>query len=72
MTVAAGRTVNADFTLRVTAAQLGGIVITGYGQADKKAVQKLIKLTTNIDISQDDEADAVACGLAYLLLSKNV
>lgn len=43
-------------------------IITGYGQADKKAVQKMIRLTTNIDIKQDDEADAVACGLAYIYL----
>ena len=41
-------------------------IVTGYGQADKKSVQKMIKLTTDIDIKQDDEADAVACGLAYL------
>ena len=41
-------------------------IVTGYGQADKLAVQKMIKLTTDIDIKQDDEADAVACGLAYL------
>lgn len=42
--------------------------VTGYGQADKKSVQKMIRLTTNIDIKQDDEADAVACGLAYIYL----
>src|SRR3990167_531331 len=41
-------------------------IITGYGQADKKSVQKMIKLTTEIEITQDDEADAVACGLAYI------
>jgi len=41
-------------------------IVTGYGQADKKSVQKMIKLTTDIDIKQDDEADAVACGLAYI------
>ena len=41
-------------------------IVTGYGQADKLAVQKMIKLTSDIDIKQDDEADAVACGLAYL------
>ncbi|MDO9027465.1 MAG: crossover junction endodeoxyribonuclease RuvC, partial [Candidatus Roizmanbacteria bacterium] len=29
-------------------------IITGYGQADKKSVQKMIKLTTEIDIKQDD------------------
>ncbi len=43
-------------------------IITGYGQADKKSVQKMIRLTTKIDIKQDDEADAVACGLAYIYL----
>lgn len=43
-------------------------IITGYGKADKKSVQKMIKLTTEININQDDEADAVACGLAYLQL----
>jgi len=45
-------------------------IITGYGQADKKSVQKMIKLTTEIDIKQDDEADAVACGLAYQILNR--
>src|SRR3989339_7801 len=43
-------------------------IITGYGQADKKSVQKMIKLTTGIVLTQDDEADAVACGLAYTYL----
>ncbi|MBI5127159.1 crossover junction endodeoxyribonuclease RuvC [Candidatus Roizmanbacteria bacterium] len=43
--------------------------ITGYGQADKKSVQKMIKLTTGISIKQDDEADAVACGMTYILLA---
>lgn len=45
-------------------------IVTGYGQADKLAVQKMIRLTTNIDIKQDDEADAVACGLAYQILNR--
>ena len=43
-------------------------IVTGYGQADKLAVQKMIKLTTGIVLTQDDEADAVACGLAYTYL----
>jgi len=43
--------------------------ITGYGQADKKSIQKMIKLETGINIKQDDEADAVACGLAYIYLN---
>ena len=46
-------------------------IVTGYGQADKLAVQKMIRLTTDIDIAQDDEADAVACGLAYQFLNRN-
>jgi crossover junction endodeoxyribonuclease RuvC len=41
-------------------------IVTGYGQADKKSIQKMIRLTTEIEITQDDEADAVACGLAYI------
>ncbi len=45
-------------------------IITGYGQADKKSVQKMIKLEMGIDIKQDDEADAVACGMAYILINK--
>ncbi|MFZ6034888.1 MAG: crossover junction endodeoxyribonuclease RuvC [Patescibacteria group bacterium] len=44
--------------------------VTGYGQADKKAVQKMIKMELGIDIKQDDEADAVACGYSYSLISK--
>jgi iron complex outermembrane receptor protein len=34
VTVASGQTVTLDFELKVMAAQLGGIVITGYGQKD--------------------------------------
>jgi len=47
--------------------------LTGYGRADKKAVQKMISLTIKLDkpIIQDDEADAVACGLAYCYLKRN-
>lgn len=45
--------------------------ITGYGQADKKAIQKMIKLEIGIEITQDDEADAVACGMAFNLISAN-
>lgn len=44
--------------------------VTGYGQADKKSVQKMIRLVNGIDIKQDDEADAVACGLAYCYMNK--
>ena len=42
-------------------------IITGYGQADKKAVQKMLRLTLRLDreLEQDDVADAIASGLAY-------
>lgn len=49
-------------------------IITGYGQSDKKAIQKMLKLTLNLTIpaTRDDEADAIACGLAYCYLNKNL
>lgn len=47
--------------------------ITGYGRADKKAVQKMIKMSFNIPIPpQDDEIDAIACGLTYCHLNKKL
>jgi crossover junction endodeoxyribonuclease RuvC len=49
-------------------------IITGYGQSDKKAVQKMLKLTLDLSIppSRDDETDAIACGLAYCYLNNNL
>lgn len=48
-------------------------IITGFGRADKKAVQKMISLTLNLPpIKQDDQADAVACGLAYCYINKKL
>ena len=46
--------------------------VAGYGLADKKSVRKMIGLTLKIDkkIKEDDEIDAVACGLAYCYLNK--
>lgn len=40
--------------------------ITGIGNADKTAVQKMVALTLKIDISKklDDEVDAIAVGIA--------
>lgn len=42
-------------------------IVTGNGNADKKSVQKMIELTLSdkIQIKDDDQADAIACGLAY-------
>ena len=44
--------------------------ITGYGRADKKAIQKMLKMTLNLDaeIKIDDVADAVSCAVAYFYL----
>jgi len=40
--------------------------ITGYGRADKKSLAKMIALSENISQKkEDDEMDAIACGLAY-------
>jgi len=43
-------------------------IITGYGTADKKSVQKMIRLELGDQIvfKDDDESDAIACGLAYI------
>lgn len=48
-------------------------IVTGYGSADKKSVQKMLGLILGLDpslLKQDDQADAIACGLAYCLLNK--
>lgn len=46
--------------------------VTGYGLSDKKSVRKMIDLTFKIkkEIKEDDEIDAIACGLAYCYLHK--
>ncbi len=48
--------------------------ITGYGNADKKSVLKMIKiiLKDDIEILDDDQSDAIACGLAYCYLNRNL
>lgn len=47
-------------------------IVTGYGQSDKKNVRKMIDLTLKIDkkIKEDDEIDAIACGLAFCYLNR--
>jgi crossover junction endodeoxyribonuclease RuvC len=48
--------------------------ITGYGNADKKNVLKMIQLILkqNLVIEDDDQSDAIACGLAYCYLNRNL
>lgn len=47
-------------------------LITGYGRADKKSIEKMIELTLQIKLGSqlDDVFDAVATGLAYCTVSK--
>jgi len=44
-------------------------IVTGYGQADKKAVEKMLRLQLRLNqkFHDDDEVDAIACGYAYCL-----
>ncbi len=46
--------------------------ITGYGRADKKAIEKMLYLTLSLEKRrrEDDETDAIACALAGFLLLK--
>lgn len=41
--------------------------VAGYGNADKKAVQKMVKILLELEEvpKPDDTADAIACGLTY-------
>lgn len=49
-------------------------IITGYGRADKKGVRKMLQQQIRLpkDTKEDDEVDAIACGLAYLLKSQQL
>jgi crossover junction endodeoxyribonuclease RuvC len=49
-------------------------IITGYGNADKKSVQKMLGLLMKEKLPkcEDDQSDAIACGLAYCYLNQNV
>lgn len=57
--------------IRLTPLQIKEIV-TGDGQADKKSVEKMIRLTLNEEliVKDDDQADAIACGLAFCYLNE--
>lgn len=49
-------------------------IITGYGNADKKSVQKMLPLLLKQEIicKEDDQSDAIACGLAYCYLNEQL
>ncbi len=46
--------------------------VTGDGRADKASVWKMLQLQlgANLKVSDDDESDAIACGLAYCSIRK--
>lgn len=48
-------------------------IITGYGHADKKSVQKMLRITLRLgdELKKDDVADAIACGAAYCYITNN-
>jgi crossover junction endodeoxyribonuclease RuvC len=45
--------------------------VTGYGNADKKAIKKMVDLQVILQKKKrlDDEYDAIACGYAFLLIN---
>src|SRR5690606_17181173 len=49
-------------------------IVTGYGSADKQAVQKMVQLTIKeaVTFKDDDQTDAIACGLAYCFYNENL
>lgn len=48
--------------------------ITGYGSSDKKSVHKMLQLILKQDlqVEDDDQSDAIACGLAYCYINQNL
>jgi crossover junction endodeoxyribonuclease RuvC len=49
-------------------------IVTGYGTADKKSVVKMLSfvLKDQLPVCEDDQTDAIACGLAYCYLNENL
>lgn len=47
-------------------------IVTGYGRADKKSVEKMIMMMLGLAVAPkpDDVVDAIACGYAYCCLNK--
>lgn len=48
--------------------------VSGDGASDKKSVLKMLRLQMKEDliVEDDDQSDAIACGLAYCYLHRNV
>jgi crossover junction endodeoxyribonuclease RuvC len=49
-------------------------IITGYGNADKKSVVKMLSLLMKEELPkcEDDQSDAIACGLAYCFMNEKL
>jgi crossover junction endodeoxyribonuclease RuvC len=49
-------------------------IITGYGNADKTSVHKMLGLLLKqeIKVKEDDESDAIACGLAFCCINEKL
>lgn len=49
-------------------------IVTGYGQSDKKSIQKMLQMTLGLtkELKQDDQADAIACGYAYCCINQSL
>ena len=49
-------------------------IITGYGNADKKSLVKMLSLLMKeeLPICEDDQSDAIACGLAYCYMNNKL
>lgn len=48
------------------------MIVTGTGNSDKRAVQKMLGLILGLteDLKQDDQADAIACGYAFCCINE--
>lgn len=66
--LAAQKKIRVDFLTPLQIKQ----TVTGYGLSNKKAIIKMLHLLLNIEkkIKEDDEYDAIACGLAYCSINK--
>lgn len=49
-------------------------IVTGYGRSDKISIQKMLGMTLQLngELKQDDQADAIACGLAYCSINSEL
>lgn len=49
-------------------------IVTGYGQSDKKSIQKMLHISLGLseELTQDDQADAIACGYAYCCINQSL